>query len=134
MHSAGVESDSAPITHDLSGAPITTDSSTITHDPARAPEPAGQIPPPPITSPFDSRPQRPTVGRIVHYYPGNVCETSKGQPYPAIITHVISDRVVNLRIFQDAQHPLPVSELTQAEVVSAEPGMAGRRWCWPPRG
>lgn len=52
---------------------------------------------------------KPTIGRIVHYWPGSPDEPEpkkKGQPYPAIVTHVHSDDCVNLTVFNDNSYPI----------------------------
>lgn len=43
-----------------------------------------------------------SVGMIVHFYPAE--GSQKGQPYPAIITHVNENGSVNLHVFNDGEH------------------------------
>lgn len=75
--------------------------------------------------------QKPSVGRIVHLNKVYGREDSpKGQPYPAIITHVFSDTCVNLSIFNDGSFPLGANELTRTSVMF---GTDAGQWSWPPR-
>ena len=83
--------------------------------------------------------QKPSVGRIVHYHPGDQ-EDRKGQPYPAVITHVWSDTCVNLETMNDGSFPLRIGstgmdvEKNPTSVCLANEGQTeGRRWEWPPR-
>jgi hypothetical protein len=87
--------------------------------------------------------QKPSVGRIVHYYPseslgGKVpCRGCKAQPWPAIITHVWDNGLVNLRIMDDALFSLghPTATPAMARVLLGDPETTRDRscWCWPPR-
>lgn len=74
----------------------------------------------------------PTVGRVVWYYPS--VDSGKGQPYPAIITHVWGDACVNLSVQNDASYPLPAGETNPTSVALATDGEspAGRTWAWMP--
>lgn len=75
--------------------------------------------------------QRPSIGRIVHYTPVSRPDgdDSKAAPYPAIITHVFSDTVVNLHVFSDGSFRLSSAERTPTSVsMGASPGT----WQWPP--
>jgi hypothetical protein len=81
---------------------------------------------------------RPTVGRIVHYLPtpderiDNPSFGSKGQPYPAIITHVHESGEVNLHIYNDPTWM--VGRFMKARVPrSQEPLPTAGTWQWPPR-
>jgi hypothetical protein len=77
--------------------------------------------------------QKPTVGRIVHYY-HNEGEQAKYEKYngadfyPAIITQVWSDTMVNLLVFEyDGTRPaMSISH------ESEELGSQGK-WKWPSR-
>lgn len=75
--------------------------------------------------------QKPSVGRIVHYQPPEYCVSakSKGQPYPAIITHVWGDRCVNLQVMIDGSFGLPGNLIPSSVLYGNGPG----QWCWPPR-
>lgn len=73
----------------------------------------------------------PTVGRIVHYWPGANPHGDKRQPLPAIITHVWSDDCVNLAVFNDASYPEPAPPVfLETSVCRAVEGAL--RWDWPP--
>lgn len=72
--------------------------------------------------------QKPTVGRIVHFRPE--LSQNKGQPYPAMITHVWSDTCVNLSVFNDGSYALPPEHLKPTSVTL---GDGPRSWGWPPR-
>ncbi|MBL8880649.1 MAG: hypothetical protein JNG88_16170 [Phycisphaerales bacterium] len=80
--------------------------------------------------------QKPTVGRIVHYYPGGELGKKKGQPFAAVITHVWGNDCVNLEIMEDGSFPAWPSEdvatcYPTSVMRSDEP--RARHWCWPPR-
>lgn len=78
--------------------------------------------------------QKPSVGRFVHYQPP--VESSKGQPWPAIITHVWSDTCVNLSVIPDGSFPIdwPEGATTTSVTQSADPGKPTLgTWQWPPR-
>ncbi len=71
---------------------------------------------------------KPTVGRIVHYYPTDH-EVDSLQPCAAIVTRVWSDRTVDLFAL-DLGTKIPfavVTSATQSDTPEAE------RWMWPPR-
>lgn len=72
--------------------------------------------------------QKPSVGRIVHYRPAN--DYGKGQPYPAIITHVFGDTCVNLEVFD---HDAPITEGQGRYPTSVTLGEGLRSFQWPPR-
>ena len=79
--------------------------------------------------------QKPSVGRIVHYTPadaGNTSKPNKGQPYPAIITHVWGDTCVNLCVCADGSFPLGEPNDVPTSVNYSESG-GERTWRWPPR-
>lgn len=73
--------------------------------------------------------QKPSVGRIVHYRPMVATADNKGQPYPAVITHVFSDTCVNLSVLNDGSHPLSQNMLQPTSVML---GTEPRSWSWPP--
>lgn len=84
--------------------------------------------------------QKPSVGRIVHYFDGqDPGQADKRQPYAAIITHVHSDTVVNLAVLSDGQWPVtrksetPDGVFYPVHVSMSEDDVPMRRWCWPPR-
>lgn len=74
--------------------------------------------------------QKPTIGRIVHYWVLN-SEECQGTPSPAIVTNVHrGDDSVDLQVFGT----LPSSESPfRFRVTESSDGAAGT-WCWPPRG
>jgi hypothetical protein len=74
---------------------------------------------------------RPTVGRIVHYTPSEDAG-GKGQPYPAVVTHVWSDQVVNLSVANDGEFPFGRDDEHPTSVPRDDRG-GPRTWRWPPR-
>lgn len=77
---------------------------------------------------------KPSVGRIVHYCPQNPTANNKGQPYPAIITHVWSETCVNLNVLNDGSFTLAADECPTSVVMTADPANpTPRSWFWPPR-
>lgn len=76
--------------------------------------------------------QKPSVGRIVHYTP-HFPSGNKGQPYPAMITHVWSDTCVNLNVFNDGSFTLKNEECPTSVQLAADPANPSpRTWNWPP--
>ncbi len=53
----------------------------------------------------------PTIGRVVHFFPGKGSEslfnTHEGDPCPAIITAVWGDRCINVAVFDPNGNPVP---------------------------
>lgn len=76
--------------------------------------------------------QKPTVGRIVHYRSDRP-QDPKGQPYPAVITHVWSDECVNLHVLGDGSFPLVRQTPPHAMPTSVTLGDGPGQWSWPPR-
>lgn len=74
--------------------------------------------------------QKPSIGRIVHFYPNTGADVSMDEAarrqtaQAAIITRVFSDECVNLAVFGD------MGTLIQTSVLQ---GVGGYRWDWPPR-
>lgn len=75
----------------------------------------------------------PTVGRVVWYWPGQVGDPGFGSgPQAAIVTHVWSDRMVNLAVFAPNG-----THYSRTSVVLIQPGddgaAPGRPYCaWMP--
>lgn len=91
------------------------------------------------TRPTDKITPMPAVGRIVHYWPKRN-GALKGQPYPAVITHVWTPTVVNLNVFLDATYSLDDGKLIPSvELFDPRPGENASdeqklgKWSWPPR-
>lgn len=83
--------------------------------------------------------QRPTVGRIVHYY--HTANDVEGKcPNAALVTHVWSDECVNLEVAPNGYHIQPgqrdavdgVVERVRTSVPYSDEPKPGH-WCWPPR-
>lgn len=79
----------------------------------------------------------PTVGRVVWYYPETLDRVEpshdKGSPYPAIITHVWGDEVVNLHVMNDGSYPLRADGLYPTSVgMNDGVNLSGRSWSWMP--
>ena len=66
----------------------------------------------------------PSVGRIVLFEPA---DQTKGQPHPAIITHVWTDDCVNLFVFPDAGHQ--IVDTVHASVTYGQEAAPGT-WRW----
>jgi hypothetical protein len=62
---------------------------------------------------------KPSIGRIVRFIGETV-----GQPYPAIITAVHSDAIVDLQVFR-------TNDVVPALSVPFRQSGAGPRWMWP---
>ncbi len=71
---------------------------------------------------------KPTIGRIVHYYPQPMDRWgTQGEPTAAVICRVFSDDCVNLRVFADSDDlPLITSVVFDEDHSSFS-------WSWPPR-
>lgn len=54
---------------------------------------------------------KPTVGRIVHYWPFGQMEDGSNQPHAAIVTFVHSDRMVNLCAHNDRGHAYGITSI-----------------------
>lgn len=72
---------------------------------------------------------KPTVGRIVHYYPP---EDPLGRAKPAIITEVHNNNRVDLEVFGLATAKLRTTVPMLPDDALGVP-MSGH-WNWPPRG
>lgn len=81
----------------------------------------------PVETPRASPAQKPSVGRIVHYW-----EPGRDAPLAAIITRVWNDTCVNLEVFGSVQELGPAEKFPTSVVLSSEPH-SGRTWEWPPR-
>lgn len=76
--------------------------------------------------------QKPSVGRIVQYFPPGVPFKAGG--YPAVITHVWGDLCVNLNVFNDGSHRLAPELLMPTSVMQINPEKIDDiGWQWPPR-
>lgn len=71
--------------------------------------------------------QKPTVGRIVHYFP-TASEFHKNGPFAAIVTRVVDDRWVDLSIF-----PPGYGILSRDSIHQRAPGFTTGVWDWPER-
>jgi hypothetical protein len=72
--------------------------------------------------------QKPTVGRVVHYYKRHMSPARDDSPYAALIVEVIGDDRVTLRVFSKIKPSL--DENVRAS-YSEEPAIGC--WSWPPR-
>jgi hypothetical protein len=76
---------------------------------------------------------KPAIGRIVHYtlpetYWHYVAETDRIRP--AIVTRVLTDACINLRVIYDpTDHFMAMAQ----EQMSVELGGDAGEWMWPPR-
>jgi hypothetical protein len=75
---------------------------------------------------------KPTVGRIVHYRPLGyevfAHFPTGGQPCAAIVTHVHSDRLVNLTVFDPNGVPYPRSSVTLVQEGDEKPKYSYCEW------
>jgi hypothetical protein len=76
---------------------------------------------------------KPSVGRIVHYWPTNLeaGDRPKEQPYPAMITHVFGDQCVNLDIGNDGSFPLREPCLKTSVSLGDPSSITPGTWSWP---
>ena len=75
--------------------------------------------------------QKPSVGRIVHYYDRVAENQNKPGPYPALIAAVHSDTCCTLTVFMPwAERPFIASSCQREDVAGSEPR---HYWEWPPR-
>lgn len=78
---------------------------------------------------------KPTVGRIVHYYPRawqrEAWNLAPGAPVPAIITAVWDDACVNLHVLPDGSGTYWETSVPRFEL--SEGGDKEFAWDWPPR-
>lgn len=82
---------------------------------------------------------KPSIGRIVHYTWPRLSRNrdfngpqGQADTVPAIIVAVLSDTVVNLRVFQDGA--AAVASVTSVQEKSEHPGVEhGDYWEWPER-
>lgn len=75
---------------------------------------------------------QPTVGRIVLYTPADEeLAARKGQPYPAIVTHVFSDTCVNLSVMGDGSFGIPCEGVNVTSACHCDEGTPGT-WKWMP--
>lgn len=63
--------------------------------------------------------RHPRVGELVHYFTGDT-ELSSAPFHPAVITRVLDDKCVNLRVFFDMSDSAPVR--SQAHLLGEELG------------
>jgi hypothetical protein len=90
-------------------------------------------------------PQTPSVGRIVHYFPGeydkDACANGNGpnDPVAAVVVRVWSDTTLNLRLLLDSHGnpddggtPVRTSVQRDNAIEGATVG-PGSRWAWPER-
>ena len=69
--------------------------------------------------------RRPRVGEMVDYFTGDT-EFSPALFHPAVITRVLDDRCVNLRVFFDMSDNVPARD--QAHLLNGEELRAGWRY------
>lgn len=68
---------------------------------------------------------KPTIGRVVLVFQSD----SQADPYPALITKIFSDAMINVAGFNDGGTPFSESSIT---LVQDEPAPTGRRAEWMP--
>jgi hypothetical protein len=71
--------------------------------------------------------RHPTVGEMVNYFTGDT-EFSSAPFHPAVITRVLDDKRVNLRVFFDLSANMPARD--QAHLLNGTNPRAG--WCYRP--
>jgi hypothetical protein len=72
--------------------------------------------------------RHPRVGEMVHYFTGDT-ELSSAPCHPAVITRVLDDKLVNLRVFFDMSDTAPVRG--QAHLLNGDKFRAGWRYLPP---
>jgi hypothetical protein len=72
--------------------------------------------------------RHPRVGEMVHYFTGDT-ESSSAPFHPAVITRIIDDTCVNLRVFFDMSDSAPVR--SQAHLLNGDELRAGWRYPLP---
>jgi hypothetical protein len=72
--------------------------------------------------------RHPRVGEMVHYFTGDA-ELSTAPCHPAVITRVLDDQRVNLRVFFDMSDTAPVRG--QAHLLNGDEFRAGWRYLPP---
>jgi hypothetical protein len=72
---------------------------------------------------------KPSIGRIVHYYPthGDSAAAKIGTPIAAVIVNVWSDECVNLRLITDGD------DMPFITSVCLDEDHTEMSWDWPPR-
>lgn len=105
-----------------------------TDPPPAAPEtdkPAAQVEAKPAAATPVPPPQKPSIGRMVHYYPKNAPAGKKC--YPATITHVNDNGTVNLHVCNDGAFRLLSSSIPVNVPLQQNDEEAEGYWAWPPR-
>ncbi len=76
---------------------------------------------------------KPTVGRVVWYYPAGKNPDAGDQPLAALVAHVWSDTCVNLAIFDANGQPYPPGHTSILLVQEGSPVPSGGNYCcWMP--
>ena len=76
---------------------------------------------------------KPTIGRIVHYYPTasdhpqDFLNQKLGEPIAAVIVKVWTEECVNLRLISDSDSTAWITSICYDEAHSE------MSWSWPPR-
>ncbi len=74
--------------------------------------------------------QKPSVGRVVHFYNANLNHNGQGAgPYPATVTQTFEGPYINLKV--SAWGVPDWDEGSVSELSASSP--QSRYWCWPPR-
>lgn len=83
----------------------------------------------PVTPSPTESPIMPTVGRIVLFTQEGT--DNKGQPYPAVVTHVWGQNCVNLGVCDDGSYPFRSPDKFPTSVMFNADGAPGT-WNWMP--
>ena len=75
--------------------------------------------------------QKPSVGRVVHYYDTEVHNQNKPGPYPAFVSAVHSDTCCTLSFVMPWDTVVGIASSCMRKDVAGE--NPARYWEWPPR-
>jgi hypothetical protein len=76
---------------------------------------------------------RPTIGRIIHYWPGTSEQLPQGEPIAALVIGTHGEDVVDCVLFPDGGDCPTVTRRVYVEPVRAPRRYDTPGWAWPPR-
>lgn len=78
-----------------------------------------------------SETQKPSVGRIVHVCLNDGTTYNGAKTFPAIVTAVHTDTLINARVFVDGPEVLWLTSIPHVDTVPES--YTSPTWGWPPR-